>query len=536
MTESSKPGPSSTGPSESDPLRTEESGQHAARASASDAELIAATRLSDAGAYGILYQRHAAAAGRLARQIVGNSADADDVVAETFARVLGAIRRGAGPSEAFRPYLLTAVRRVAFGQLRGQRDQVPTDSAELPDPGEPFVDPVIARLERSLVTQAFLSLPERWSAVLWHTEIERAMPAEVALLLGISPNSVSALSYRAREGLRQAYLQMHLSDRTRVECRPVAGKLGAYVRGRLSRRDARQVDTHLTGCRDCMTARAELVSVNGSLNGVVAPLILGSYASGYLASGGPIAQAAGISSAVRGLRTMMVHRHLVPVAIGLVATAIAIPAATVILPHLGTPHTFVPFGFAPGSSGSKSGGSSRPQGPSPSEPVSAPTPTPTSSGAQPGGSPAPSPTLPALPPPGTTPTPGATPTIAAKLSVRVRVTGLLDLGAVTVVDVAVSDQGGAATGRLTADLTLPSGLVLLGLAGSATWSCTTSSAGATSCTHAAIAAGVTSLLAVKILVATLSGCGSPVGVTVTSGSLSAAAESAAKLQCTAPLL
>jgi hypothetical protein len=41
-------------------------------------------------------------------------------------------------------------------------------------------------------------------------------------LLGLSANSVAALAYRAREGLRQAYLQMHLSGAVRDECRPVA--------------------------------------------------------------------------------------------------------------------------------------------------------------------------------------------------------------------------------------------------------------------------------------------------------------------------
>src|SRR5215472_11362563 len=86
----------------------------------SDAELIAAARGGDAEAYGVLYQRHSAAADRLARQIVKHPADVDDVVAETFARVLDAIKRGLGPAQAFRPYLLTAVRRVAIDLLRGQ--------------------------------------------------------------------------------------------------------------------------------------------------------------------------------------------------------------------------------------------------------------------------------------------------------------------------------------------------------------------------------------------------------------------------------
>src|SRR5579859_3326169 len=100
--------------------------------SASDADLIVAARAGDAAAYGLLYERHSAAAYRLARQIMKAPADVDDVVAETFARVLYAMKGGNGPAEAFRPYLLTAVRRVAIDTINGQRRQIPTDGADLP--------------------------------------------------------------------------------------------------------------------------------------------------------------------------------------------------------------------------------------------------------------------------------------------------------------------------------------------------------------------------------------------------------------------
>src|SRR5579875_3150026 len=223
----------------------------------SDAELIAAARAGDGSAYGVLYERHRDAARRLAYHLTGRADDAEDAVAETFARVLAAIRRGSGPTEAFRPYLLAALRHVAADQRRGQRGQVPVANEDLPDPGQPFADPALVSLERSLVTRAFRSLPERWSAVLWHTEVEQARPAEVALIFGLTPNAVSALSHRAREGLRQAYLQLHLSSRAKAECGPIAARLGAHVRGAVSRRDARRIDGHLRRCSDCQAAYAD---------------------------------------------------------------------------------------------------------------------------------------------------------------------------------------------------------------------------------------------------------------------------------------
>src|SRR6202453_1666810 len=84
----------------------------------SDADLIAASRAADSAAYAVLYERHAAAARSLARQLVHGRPEADDVVSEAFARVLARFKRGGGPDSSFRPYLLTTVRRVAYDRFK----------------------------------------------------------------------------------------------------------------------------------------------------------------------------------------------------------------------------------------------------------------------------------------------------------------------------------------------------------------------------------------------------------------------------------
>jgi RNA polymerase sigma factor (sigma-70 family) len=122
--------------------------------------LITATRGGDATAYDTLYRRHAAAARTLARQLVRGHAEADDVVAETFAKILDLLRRGGGPEGAFRPYLLTAVRRAAYDRHRAERRQIVTDEMEAYDPGVPFADPAVADLERTMIARAFASLPQ----------------------------------------------------------------------------------------------------------------------------------------------------------------------------------------------------------------------------------------------------------------------------------------------------------------------------------------------------------------------------------------
>lgn len=250
-----------------------------------DAEIIRQVKAGDNAAFGTLYERHAGAARGLARQLLRGEAEVEDAVAEAFTKVLSVIQRGGGPTDAFRPYLLTAVRNAAYDRGRGEKRQVVTDDMESFDAGEPFVDPALEGLERSLIARAFLSLPERWQSVLWHTEIEGVKPAEAATILGMNPNGVAALAYRAREGLRQAYLQMHLAGSGTAEaCRPTIGLLGAYVRGGLSKRDTTKVDRHMDDCGECREVYAELMDVNVGLRGVMLPLVVGFGATGYLAS------------------------------------------------------------------------------------------------------------------------------------------------------------------------------------------------------------------------------------------------------------
>ena len=120
--------------------------------------------------------------------------------------------------------------------------------------------------------------------MLWHLEVEGQKPADVAPLLGLSANSVSALAYRAREGLRQAYLQMHMADTADEECRWVTERLGAHVRKGLSRRDAQKVDQHLEECPRCAAVYLELTEVNSNLSAIVGPLLLGGAAAAYIST------------------------------------------------------------------------------------------------------------------------------------------------------------------------------------------------------------------------------------------------------------
>lgn len=301
-----------------------------------DAELITAVRAGDVGAYGELFSRHVEAARRLARQLV-SAGDVDDLVSEAFAKVLGVLQRGGGPDLAFRAYLLTAVRRLHVDRIRATARLHSTDDLTPFDPGVPFRDTLVEGFENATAAKAFASLPERWQQVLWHTEVEGQRPAEIAPLLAMSPNAVSALAYRAREGLRQAYLSLHASDIDDDACARTRAELGAYVRGGLARRDAARVEQHLRECRRCTAIYLELTEVNSGLRALLAPLLLGSAAAAYLASTGTSAgTAAGGLVLLLGRARDAVVSHA-PTAAVAGAAASAVVAGTVIAVHQDPP-------------------------------------------------------------------------------------------------------------------------------------------------------------------------------------------------------
>lgn len=276
---------------------------------ASDAELIARMRGGDDGAYEELFRRHADSVRRYARTCCRDAHTADDLTAEVFARTLQAVRGGAGPDQSVRAYLLTTVRRVAAAWAKtARREQLVEDFAVFAEQastggeggggiaglsglsGDDTLNlgadvRAMREAEQSLAMQAFRSLPERWQAVLWHTTVEEASPSAVAPLFGLSANATAVLASRAREGLKQAYLQAHVSSALSEggDCARYADRLGAYARGGLRMRAERGLRKHLEECVKCRLAAGELKDVNAGIPALLPVAVIGWFAAGYAA-------------------------------------------------------------------------------------------------------------------------------------------------------------------------------------------------------------------------------------------------------------
>ncbi|GFE15158.1 hypothetical protein Sgleb_32050 [Streptomyces glebosus] len=275
----------------------------------SDAQLLSDLRAGDDSAYEEMYRRHAAAVRRYARSCCRDAHTAEDLTGEVFARTLQAVRGGAGPESAVRAYLLTTVRRVAASWAQtARREQLVEDFAvfAVSSAGAPEDDATLdlgadvramQEAERSMAVRAFRSLPERYQTVLWHTTVEDESPSEVAPLLGLTANATAVLAHRAREGLRQAYLQAHVSQSLTDggDCARYADRLGAYARGGLRMRAERGLRKHLDACPRCRLAALEVADVNQRIGALLPVAFLGWCAAGYAVKTA-VAGAAGVAT------------------------------------------------------------------------------------------------------------------------------------------------------------------------------------------------------------------------------------------------
>jgi RNA polymerase sigma factor (sigma-70 family) len=242
----------------------------------SDAELVRATRDGSRRAYAALYARHSLSALKYAKTLT--SSDADDVVSEAFLKVYSAIKSGRGPEEDFRYYVRSAVRNTYVSMVRARRTDPAGDAIEdvVGDRGADIAS--LRSFDGSATARAFLSLPTRWQEVLWYTEVEGYTREHTATLLGMNANAVSALSFRAREALRTAWLQEHISAQSDLDrgCEAITPLLGAYSRRGLSRRDRLRVEHHVTHCAHCTSIVEELAELltPGRLALVLLPVVL----------------------------------------------------------------------------------------------------------------------------------------------------------------------------------------------------------------------------------------------------------------------
>ena len=169
----------------------------------SDEALMARIAGGDQRAFHALAGRHVPAMLGLARRVLGNGADAEDVVQEAMLRVWTHAPRWQ-PLALFRTWLTRVVVNLCLDRKRRAQWVELEAAGEIADPA-PDAAATAERDERDrLVAAAIDALPARQRTAIALTYGDGMSNAEVAEVLGTSVSAVETLLVRGKQNLRRA--------------------------------------------------------------------------------------------------------------------------------------------------------------------------------------------------------------------------------------------------------------------------------------------------------------------------------------------
>jgi RNA polymerase sigma-70 factor (ECF subfamily) len=176
----------------------------AAEVRADEAALVAEAGGGDSRAFGVLMERHLGTIVSVARRMLRDDAEAEDVAQETFLRLW---RSGAtleiGPA-GIRPWLRRVVSNLCLDRVRGQsRVKVVDELPEVPEPAKQLAGLESQDVQRR-VEAAMQKLPDRQRLALTLFHFEGLSQIEIGQIMGISDEAVESLLSRARRQLKAA--------------------------------------------------------------------------------------------------------------------------------------------------------------------------------------------------------------------------------------------------------------------------------------------------------------------------------------------
>ena len=183
-----------------------------APADSDDAELVRRALARDEAAVRAIMQANNRRLYRLARGILRNDAEAEDVVQDTYVRAFTHLEQFRGDS-SLSTWLSRIAMNEALGRLRRQRPGVEWSTLEksapqaqiIPFPLASSDDPEKSMAQREIqhvVEHAIDELPEPFRLVFITRVIEGMNVEETAEILGLKPETVKSRLHRARTMLR----------------------------------------------------------------------------------------------------------------------------------------------------------------------------------------------------------------------------------------------------------------------------------------------------------------------------------------------
>jgi RNA polymerase sigma-70 factor (ECF subfamily) len=169
-----------------------------------DADLVRRIGDGDARAARALVDRHLGRMLTLARRMLGDEAEAEDVAQEVFLRVWRSAARWRPGEAKFETWMHRVALNLCYDRLRRRREVVTDAPPERVDEGPNQQDAAEAADRSRRIEAALLELPERQRAAITLVHFEEMSNIEAAAALGVSVDALESLLARARRSLREA--------------------------------------------------------------------------------------------------------------------------------------------------------------------------------------------------------------------------------------------------------------------------------------------------------------------------------------------
>ena len=172
----------------------------------SDGEVVARVLAGDTSLFEILMRRYNQRLFRVARGILADDAEAEDVMQEAYLRAFRELASFRGEA-LFSTWLTRIACHEALARAQKRRRLVPIGGGESPEPpaDSPGPDRNLENRElQLLLRQAVEVLPDPLRSVFTLREIENLSTEETAELLGLTVENVRVRLHRAKRALRQS--------------------------------------------------------------------------------------------------------------------------------------------------------------------------------------------------------------------------------------------------------------------------------------------------------------------------------------------
>lgn len=165
--------------------------------------LIIKLKAFDMGAIEWVFDQYNDAIYRYSYRLLGNQDKAEECVAETFSRLLQALKMGKGPKKYVRPYLYRTAHNWITDQYRRSTPEETELVEDIHSTDQQVEEEVITQIENSKIRRVLWELPENQRQAVVLKFLEGMENQEIAQTMNKPVGAVKALQQRGLQAIRK---------------------------------------------------------------------------------------------------------------------------------------------------------------------------------------------------------------------------------------------------------------------------------------------------------------------------------------------